>query len=100
MDTRQNTSGVAATVKLRGRFTFETHKTFRNAFDAELAAKCDKIIIDLGAVEYIDSAALGMLLLARERASAVGKQIELANCSGSAKAVLDIANFQKLFVIR
>ena len=54
---------------------------------------------DLGKREVIDSAALGMLLLARERAGEQGKTVALANCRGPVKAVLDIANFQRLFAI-
>lgn len=100
MNRIQTTSGEAAVVKILGRFTFEMHKDFRASFDLQLAGKNDTITIDFDAVDYIDSAALGMLLLARERASALGKQVELVNCRGPVKAVLDIANFQKLFKIR
>ncbi len=99
MNKPQSPSCAAAPVKILGRFTFETHKMFRSALDVQLAVNIDKIIIDFEAVDYIESAALGMLLLARERAIAQGKQVELANCRGSVKAVLDIANFQKLFKI-
>ena len=90
----------SAKVIIRGRFTFEMHKEFRESFDKQLAGDSSKIIVDFDAVDYIDSAALGMLLLARERAAAHGKRVELANCRGGVKAVLDIAIFLKLFVIR
>jgi len=46
----------------------------------------------------MDSAALGMLLLFNERAS--GRRISLANCKASVAAVLDIANFGKIFDIQ
>ena len=51
-------------------------------------------------VQYIDSAALGILLLLRDRATSLNKQVELHNLQGTAKEVLEIANFQKIFTIR
>lgn len=68
-------------------------------FSQQLASKGNQITIDFGGGEYIDSAALGMLLLARERAGEQGNTVVLANCRGPVKAVLDIANFQRLFAI-
>jgi hypothetical protein len=40
-----------------------------------------------------------MLLMLREKAEAVNKTVSLANCRGSVRQVLDIANFGKLFPI-
>ena len=55
--------------------------------------------IDLGEVDYLDSSALGMLLMLREKAQAANKKIVLSNCKGSVRQVLEIANFGKLFTI-
>ena len=99
MNTENKTSNTTAVVKLTGRFTFDSHKEFRSAFSEQLAGKGREIAIDFSAVDYMDSAALGMLLLARERASDQGKTVTLKNCRGPVKAVLDIANFQRLFAI-
>ncbi len=97
MNTENKSSNTTAVVKLTGRFTFDNHKEFRSAFSEHLSGKGNQITIDFGGVEYIDSAALGMLLLARERAGEQGKTVVLSNCRGPVKAVLDIANFQRLF---
>jgi len=50
-------------------------------------------------VEYLDSSALGMLLLVRERAEAVGKPVVLSHPNPTVAQILDIANFRKLFTI-
>ena len=63
-------------------------------------AAIKEIQIELGSVDYMDSSALGMLLLALEQAKAVGKTVSLAGATGAVKAILDISNFQKLFVIK
>lgn len=99
MNSKNQFSESASVVTLHGRFTFDSHKDFRNAFSEHLTSKSREITIDFSAVDYMDSAALGMLLLARERASDQGKTVTLINCRGTVKAVLDIANFQRLFSI-
>lgn len=60
--------------------------------------KC--VVVDLQQVQYIDSAALGILLLLRDKAAAQGAKVELANLQGTVKDVLEIANFHKIFSIR
>ena len=57
-----------------------------------------EIEIDLGKVDYMDSAALGMLLLLQERADS--RQITLVNASGVVSQLLDVANFGRVFNIR
>lgn len=99
MNNNNRASGAASVVKLSGRFTFDSHRDFRDAISTHLAGHANEIAIDFSAVEYMDSAALGMLLLARERAAEQGKTVTLTNCRGPVKAVLDIANFQRLFDI-
>jgi anti-anti-sigma factor len=50
-------------------------------------------------VEYLDSSALGMMLLMRERAEIAGKKIVINGVSPFVVAILKTANFEKLFEI-
>jgi anti-anti-sigma factor len=94
-------SGDRATLKLAGRFDFHTHREFRAAYAKFLEpGAVREIVIDFGDVDYLDSSALGMLLLLREKADTAGKSVVLAGLKGTVKQVLDIANFGKLFAIR
>ncbi len=86
-------------VQLTGRFVFASHREFNQAFDRALQADDQIIVIDVSSVSYIDSAALGMLLLARNRAQAVEKSITIRGASGTVLQVLQIANFARLFVL-
>lgn len=89
-----------ARLGLEGRFDFHCHRDFRVAYEAVLAKPDVRdITVDFGRVDYLDSSALGMLLLLREKAEAGGRKVKLANLSGSVKQVLEIANFGKLFTI-
>lgn len=100
MEIRQIKSGNQATLSLAGRFDFNVHREFKEAYmvllnDAAVLA----IEINLAGVEYLDSSALGMLLMLRERALSANKQISLSHPNNMVSQVLDIANFHKLFTI-
>ncbi len=90
-----------ATLSLNGRFDFHSHRDFRAAYEKVLESQdVREIEINFAAVDYLDSSALGMLLLLREKADAMGKQVALASLRGAVKQVLDIANFGKLFSVK
>ena len=88
-----------ATVSLAGRFDFNAHREFREAVDNAVSQSTKSITVDFEAVEYLDSSALGMLLMLRDKAKTAGRDVALVHCKGPVKQVLDIANFGKLFRI-
>jgi len=89
-----------AVVKLAGRFDFNTHREFRGAYEPLLAdANVQAVVIDFSGVDYLDSSALGMLLMLRDRLGGAAKEVALTGVRGNVKQVLDIANFGKLFPI-
>ena len=97
--TRSDASQI--TLVLQGRFDFHTHRNFRGAYEPALEdGHAKELIIDLGGVDYLDSSALGMLLLLRERAANLGKGVTLAKMHGTVEQVLDVANFDKIFSMR
>lgn len=86
-----------ALIQIRGRFDFSIHKAFRDAYKNVSSVR--KIIVDLSQVEYMDSAALGMLLLLREHAHSHSASVTLRAPRADVNRVLDIANFGRLFEI-
>lgn len=89
-----------AILKLDGRFDFHSHRDFRTAYENALeSADVREIVISFQEVDYLDSSALGMLLLLREKAEAAGKSVALIGLQGMVKQVLEIANFGKLFSV-
>ncbi len=88
-------------IKLHGRFDFNTHREFRTAYEPLLSdAALTSLSVDFRDVAYLDSSALGMLLMLRERFASQGVQVALVGVQGNVKQVLDIANFSKLFDIK
>ncbi len=101
MQINVNTAGNTTTIHLNGRFNFDSHREFRGAYDPYLSnAAVANLEVDLSQVEYLDSSALGMLLMLRERAQAANKKLMLCRPSASVAQILDIANFSKLFEIK
>lgn len=92
-------NGNVATIKLDGRFTFSDHADFRQVTKEVIGGNCQSIDIDFARVDYLDSAAQGMLLLAREVARNQGKTISLVNCNGETRQILQMLSFEKLFKI-
>lgn len=88
-----------AVIQLQGRFDFNAHREFREAVDSALAGSAKEVHVDLGGVDYLDSSALGMLLMLRDKAKGSSREVALTKCAGAVKQVLDIANFGKLFRI-
>lgn len=101
MQISKNIAGSKATLGLEGRFDFHAHREFRSAYEEMLETQSvSEIEINFTAVDYLDSSALGMLLLLREKAESRTKSVVLCGLQGTAKQVLDIANFGKLFAIK
>lgn len=89
-----------ALIKLSGRFDFNTHREFRGAYEPLVAdAEIRSVVVDFANVDYLDSSALGMLLMLRDKLGGAGKEVALSSVRGNVKQVLDIANFGKLFPI-
>ncbi len=101
MQTQVSVINERVRISLSGRFDFNAHRTFKSAYEDQIRSQeVSAIEIDLGNVDYLDSAALGMLLLLRDQASSAHKTVILSNCRGVVQQILDIANFKKLFTIQ
>jgi len=99
MDVNISSTAERVVLRLRGRFDFSAHRGFSDGLEQALAALPRDIQVDLSDVDYIDSSALGTLLVAQDRAKAAGKSISLGNAKGTVQQVLEIANFHKRFTI-
>lgn len=100
MDIATKINGGSGVLELRGRFDFSAHRAFRESYDALLTNPVvTDLNINLAGVEYMDSSALGMLLMLRERTTGAGKKLVLSRPNSTVTQILDIANFPKLFTI-
>jgi anti-anti-sigma factor len=89
-----------AVLRLSGRFDFSLFRSFRELYEPVLAdADVAVIQLNFAAVDYVDSAALGMLLMLRDKAEKLGKKVVLGDCSATVQQLLEVANFNQLFEI-
>lgn len=90
-------SDSCTVIKINGRFDFSCHSAFREAYSGSTTGT--EFIVDMAEASYMDSAALGMLLLLREHVQQQGGKVTITNCRGQTYDVLQIANFHRLFKI-
>ena len=88
-----------AEIDLKGRFTFADYSTFREItqlFDTHSSRNC---VFDLRDLEFIDSAGLGMLLIARDKMSANSGEVTLKGAQGQVRKMLDLGRLETLFKV-
>jgi anti-anti-sigma factor len=93
----RSADGQQLTIIIKGRFDFSTHQDFRGAYEKE--AQAQRIVVDLTGTSYLDSSALGMLLLLRDHAGGERADVQLVGCNADVIKILTISNFAKLFKI-
>jgi anti-anti-sigma factor len=96
--TRTSSDGKITTIDISGRFDFSVHQEFRQVYEQDPGGPT-QYIIDLRQTEYMDSSALGMLLLLREHAGGERANIKIMHCQPEVKKILTIANFHHLFCL-
>jgi anti-anti-sigma factor len=98
INTTVSETGNKVTISVVGKFDFQLYDEFRASY-ADTAGIGVGYVIDLSDTEYLDSSALGMLLLLREHAGGESSSIEITQASPEVRKILDVANFGKLFKI-
>lgn len=89
--------GTKLTIAVKGRFDFGSHQAFRDSYERFYKVP-DIYVVDLKEATYLDSSALGMLLLLRDHAGDEA-DVRVINSSSDVRKILAISNFDKLFDI-
>lgn len=90
--------GNTQVMRIDGKFDFEQHRRFRELYE-KAPPEISKFVIDLSRTNYMDSSALGMLLLLLEHVGGDRQRVRIVNCNPEIRRILEIANFDKLFDI-
>ena len=86
----------AITIQITESFRVGDHSDFSKAYESETGENLS-FTIDLTSAQYMDSAALGMLLAMREHFGGERASIRIVGCSASLRSILRIARFDQLF---
>ena len=98
INTTVSETGNKVTISVVGKFDFQLYDEFRASY-ADTSGNGVEYVVDLSDTDYLDSSALGMLLLLREHAGGESSNIEITQASPEVRKILDVANFGKLFRI-
>ncbi|MBV4451868.1 MULTISPECIES: STAS domain-containing protein [Pseudomonas] len=90
--------GKKLIIAIKGRFDFGSHQAFREAYERFYKVP-EAYVVDLKEATYIDSSALGMLLLLRDHAGGDESDVSVINSNPDVRKILAISNFDKLFDI-
>jgi anti-anti-sigma factor len=99
MDYTTRTIGEGLEVAMTGRFTYADHQKFRDLIATFPSLRGKRLVLEMSQVEFVDSAAMGMLLLARETAVGAGVDTVICNPTGKVRSLMQVAHFDKLFAI-
>ncbi len=86
-------------IQMDQRFDFRIHREFRDAYSHTDGLRT-RYIIDLNETNYMDSSALGMLLLLREHGGGDTERLVLQKVKPELLKILRISNFDQLFTIQ
>jgi anti-anti-sigma factor len=88
----------SVSIAIEGRFDFSLHQKFREAYSNDNISGT-KFCLELSKTTYMDSSALGMILLLKDHAEKLSGEILVKSPSESVKKILEIAQIHKLMTI-
>ncbi|MFO1390218.1 STAS domain-containing protein [Cellvibrio sp.] len=89
-------------IKMPKRFDYSASSEFNNLL-ADIFSKCGDggvVTLDCVNMDYIDSAGIGLLVMAHKKALSARATITMAFVKQSIKEILMLANLQKLIEIK
>lgn len=99
MDFSHSINGGVCKITMTGKLMFSDNQRFKDIIAILRNHDVSSIILDFKQVEFIDSAGLGMLLMAREEATNANKELVLSNPQGQVKKMFEITKFTNIFII-
>ncbi|MBF0126110.1 MAG: STAS domain-containing protein [Magnetococcales bacterium] len=96
-EVREGASSGTLIIELSGKFDYQVNREFHGAFKNLDNLPALPVVVDCSAVEHIDSAALGMLLMLREQAGGNASKVTICGCNANLKKIFAAAHFDRLF---
>jgi anti-anti-sigma factor len=91
-------SGKEVKISIDERFDFSLHQEFRDAYSSE-ETQGGRFELDLSNTSYMDSSALGMILLLKDHAEKFGGTVIIQKPNEAVNKILEIAQFHRLLTI-
>ncbi len=88
--------GEYAVIRPEGRLTATTVPQLRKAVDELVAGGSPRIVVDLGATEFVDSSGLGALIGGLKAARLAGGDLRIAAMTEPVRKVLKLTNLDRV----
>lgn len=98
IDTNIDAGTQTLVIRVSGRFDFGVHQDFRKATEL-VTQEIKTIVVDMANTDYVDSSALGMLLVLRDKVGDNKSAVLIKSAKPDVRKILEIANFDKLFTL-
>lgn len=89
-------AGGKSIIECTGRLTFSNSTAFMRVTEEMKTSQSKHWVLDLSKLEFIDSAGLGMLLMARDLVGQMAGTMSLKGASGQVSKALNLARFEEL----
>jgi anti-anti-sigma factor len=99
MDFSFDGSDGALLIAVQGRMTHADYKGFRDILARINQDKPGRVVFDLAQVSFIDSSALGMLLIVRDAVQPDKRDVVLRNAHGQVENLIKVGKLNKFFTI-
>ncbi|PCI62251.1 MAG: hypothetical protein COB37_07225 [Kordiimonadales bacterium] len=96
MDYRIDNNGGKATVVFTGDITFSENVSFRQLLKDISDQSVEVCNFDLSSVDMVDSAGLGMFLIAREQSETAGWKLTVSGAQGHVASMLKLTKLSDL----
>lgn len=86
-------------IKISDKLAFDDHDSFRDLLSQISASGSKKCVMDLAELNTIDSAGLGMLMIAHETSEKENWEFVISQPQGMVRRMLEITEFNKLMTV-
>ena len=87
------------TIRLSGKLLFDDRAGFNDLLSKMEVSSKEEFVIDLDDLQSIDSAGLGMMMIAHDKITGSGKKFSIIKAKDQVKKVLEITEFSKIMHI-
>jgi len=93
-----SSDGKQFIIAIDDRFDFSLHQQFRDAYSQNTTPDMT-YVLELSKTEYMDSSALGMILLLKDHVQLHAGQLVISKPNETVNKILEIAQFHRLMTI-
>jgi anti-anti-sigma factor len=97
MESNVITNGDGKHIALSGQLTFADNQKFRKIVELASDSSVRSLEFDVSAMDFIDSAGLGMFLLLRDECLKRNISISIHSAQGQVEKIFTISKFDQLF---